>query len=408
MEKNELKLLWPFYFTALTASSLSVALPVWIVFLQKEFSFLQISFAVSLQSIAAILFEIPTGALADAFGRKISVVLGIVLQGLLWLALPFIHWEILLYVTFFLMGLLRTLESGADKAWVIDWLEDNNGGSLIQGMFIRIQSLRSVGSVISSLLATLLLFYVDISYLFLVQGSGYIFESVCLFIFAKENVHEGERRLIGSLFRDTLHTAKRGFSFLLDSKSLRCFVVATTFAVCTKDFGCLAWQPLLVNLSLPAEQLGAVFSTCSLIGIVTPFFAKKLLARIGQEKHYLSFTTFVEFILLASLYFVAEPFFPLGILVYLSVNIISDLQSPVGSLYFQSLIPSKIRATMGSVQSMIFAIFSLIVTSIGGYSMDKQGPRMTVVYFSFFLIPATVFYLMIRSKPDHPLSGMPR
>lgn len=402
MQKNELELLWPFYLTALTASSFAVALPVWIVFLQIEFSFLQISFAVSLQSIATILFEIPTGAVADAFGRKMSVVLGIVLQGLLWLALPFIHAEILLYCAFFLMGLLRTLESGADKAWIIDWLKENNGDCLVQEMFIKIQSLHSVGSVISSLLATLLLFYVDISFLFLVQGSGYIMESICLFFFAKENVHRGKRKRGAVLFHDAMDTAKRGFSFLFNSKSLLYLVIATTFAVCTKDFGCIAWQPLLVNLSLPAEQLGIVFSICSLIGIVTPFIAKRLLKMIGREKHYLSLTTFLELVLLASLYFVCSPFFPLGIIVYLFVTVISDLQSPVGSLYFQSLIPSRIRATMGSVQSMIFAAFSLVITSIGGYAMDKEGPRMAIVFISFFLIPAIVFYLMIKSKTSQP------
>jgi len=402
MQKNELKLLWPFYLTALIASSLAVALPVWIVFLKNEFSFLQISFAVSLQSIATILFEIPTGAVADAFGRKMSVVLGIVLQGLLWLALPFIHSEILLYSAFFLMGLLRTLESGADKAWIIDWLNENNGSSLVQEMFVKIQSLHSLGSVISSLLATLLLFYVDIRFLFLVQGTGYILESICLFFFAKENIHRVKRSRVAVQFQDAADSVKNGFNFLFGSKSLLYLVIATTFAVCTKDFGCIAWQPLLVNLSLPPERLGVVFSACSLIGIGTPFIAKGLLKVIGREKHYLSLTTFAEFVLLASLYFVCSPFFPLGIIVYLFVSIISDLQSPVGSLYFQSLIPSSIRATISSVQSMIFAIFSLVITGIGGYTMDKEGPRMVVVYFSFFLIPAIVFYSMIKSKTGHP------
>jgi MFS family permease len=406
MRKNELKLLWPFYLTALTGSSLAVALPVWIVFLQKEYSFVQIAFAVSLQSIAAVLFEIPTGAIADAFGRKMSVVLGIVLQGLLWLALPFIHVVTLLYPAFFLMGFLRTLESGADKAWIIDWLKENNGGGLVQEMFVKIQSLHSAGSVISSLLATLLLFCCDISILFLVQGAGYILESICLFFFAKENFQRGKRRKVADLFNDAVQTAKNGFNFLHNSKSLLYLVMATTLAVCTKDFGCIAWQPLLVNLSLPAEQLGIVFSSCSLIGIITPFVAKGLLKLIGREKHYLSITTFAELVLLASLYFVCSPFFPVGIIVYLFITIISDLQSPIGSLYFQSLIPSKIRATMGSLQSMIFASFSLVITCIGGYLMDKQGPRMSVVYFSFFLIPAIIFYSMIKSKTDHPLPRM--
>lgn len=402
MKKNELKLLWPFYLMALTASSFSVALPVWVIFFQHKFSFVQISFALSVQSLAAILFEIPTGAIADTFGRKVSVILGITLQGLLWIALPFINSGHLLYSAFFLMGTLRTLESGSDKAWVIDWLKGNHRGNLVHDMFIKIQSLSSIGCVISSLLASLLLFFFEIRWLFFIQGCGYVLESTFLFFFAKEKICRKKKTNNKKLVQDALCTAKKGVNFLLNTKALFYLVLATTFAVCSKDFGCLAWQPFLVELSLPAKYLGMVFSIGSLIGIITPFFSKMLLKKFGLEKHYLSFTTAVEFIFLASLYFIDRPFFALGVIVYIFVMVISDLQSPVSSLYFQSLIPNKIRATMGSVQSMIFAVFSFVITIIGGYAMDKQGPKMAIIYFSFFLVPAAIFYLRIKNKANGP------
>jgi len=393
MKKNELKLLWPFYLTALAAGSFSVVLPVWIIFFQQKFSFIQISFALSVQSLAAILFEIPTGAVADVFGRKFSVVSGIALQGLLWLVFPFISLDVLLYCAFFLMGFLRTLESGADKAWIIDWLKCNKGGNLIHDMLIKIQSLSSIGLMLSSLLATLLLCFFEIKILFLVQGCGYLFESLFLFFFAKESNYRKKKTRNKRLIHDALDTSQKGVKFMLNNKSLLYLVLAASFAVCSKDFGCFAWQPFLVNLTLPVEYLGMVCSIISLMGIVTPFFSKQLLRKIGHEKYYLALTTFIEFLFLLSLYFIDKPFFALGVIVYMFVSVITDLQSPVSSLYFQSLIPNKIRATMGSVQSMIFAVFSFILTIAGGYAMDKIGPKLTMILFSFFLVPATYFYL---------------
>lgn len=385
---------------ALIASSFSVALSVWIIFFQHKFTFTQISFGLTFQAVAAILFEVPTGAIADIFGRKFSVVSGIMLQGLMWLALPFIDLPALLYLAFFLMGALRTLESGADKAWMIDWLKCNNEEKLVHDMFIKIQSLNSAGLVIGSLLTTLLLFLFEIKHLFFVQGCGYLFAGLLLFFFTKENIYKRNttnKRVI----HDTLHVSKEGINFLLKDKALLYLVLATSFAICSKDFGVVAWQPLLVDLSLPVKYLGIVFSGVSLIGIITPFLSKKILKKIGREKNYLTITTIIEFIFLISLYFVDNTFFTYGIIVYISVMAVTDLQSPVGSLYFQSFIPSKIRATMGSVQSMIFAIFSSFSTIIGGYIMDNTGPKMALVCFSLFLIPAAFFYLRIKNKAHH-------
>ncbi len=400
MKTGEWKLLWPFYLTAFGAASFSVTLPVWIIFFQHKFTFTQISYALSAQALAALLLEIPAGAAADLFGRKFSVVTGISLQGLLWLALPFISSSSLLYAAFFLIGGARALESGADKAWIVDWLKCNGKESLIHEMFVKIQSLGSAGLIISSLLASLLLFFFEIKMLFFVQGSGYLFKGLFLFFFAKEE--RGKRKKIDKgLIHNTLRTSKKGVYLLCKNKSLLYLVLATAFAVCSKDFGCMAWQPLLVDLSLPMEYLGIAFSVISLTGIVTPFFAKKLLKKIGHEKHYLSFTTFVEFISLLSLYFINKPFFTLALIVHLSVTVLSDLQTPVGSRYFQALIPGDIRATMGSVQAMIFAAFSLVITVVGGYIMDVKGPKTAIICFSFFLIPSAVFYLRIKNKaPD--------
>lgn len=399
-KKNELRLLWPFYMMALIASSFSVALSVWIIFFQHKFTFTQISFGLTFQAVAAILFEVPTGAIADIFGRKFSVVSGIMLQGLMWLALPFIDLPALLYLAFFLMGALRTLESGADKAWMIDWLKCNNEEKLVHDMFIKIQSLNSAGLVIGSLLTTLLLFLFEIKHLFFVQGCGYLFAGLLLFFFTKENIYKRNTTNKRVIY-DTLHVSKEGINFLLKDKALLYLVLATSFAICSKDFGVVAWQPLLVDLSLPVKYLGIVFSGVSLIGIITPFLSKKILKKIGHEKNYLTITTIIEFIFLISLYFVDNTFFTYGIIVYISVMAVTDLQSPVGSLYFQSFIPSKIRATMGSVQSMIFAIFSSFSTIIGGYIMDNTGPKMALVCFSLFLIPAAFFYLRIKNKAHH-------
>ena len=396
-KKDELRLLWPFYLTVLLMGSFAVINPIWVIFFSQKFTYFQISIGMALSSIAMILFEIPTGALADVLGRKFSVTLGIVLGGLTFIILPFINTPLLFYLALFLMGVFATLRSGEDEAWMIDRLKRNRKEGLIHDMYIKIQSFYSLGFVLGPLFATLLLFFFEMKHLFFIQGSGFILANFILIFFAKEDFHKKKAK-IKEIAHNTLHTSKKGFTLLFKNKTLFYLVLAAVFASFSAEFGIVAWQPLLVNLSLPIRYLGIVFSAVSLIGIVTPFLTKRLLKKIGHEKIYLAVTTLAEFIVLAFLYFIEKPLFLYGAIVYLLVNFARDLRLPIRLMYFQSFVPSKIRATVTSAQSMILSVVSFISIIVGGYFIDRIGPKMTLVYFALFLIPASISYMLIKRK----------
>ena len=87
------------------------------------------------------------------------------------------------------MGLARTLESGADKAWMIDWLKDNKKDTLIHDMFIKMQSLNRAGSALGLLFSTVLLFILDMKYLFLIQGAGLLLTGFfCCLLLKKKRI----------------------------------------------------------------------------------------------------------------------------------------------------------------------------------------------------------------------------
>ena len=77
-------------------------------------------------SIGMVIFEVPTGVVADTRGRRLSFLLGaatLLLSTLLYLAMwqvqaPFIGWA----VASILLGLGFTFFSGATEAWLVDAL----------------------------------------------------------------------------------------------------------------------------------------------------------------------------------------------------------------------------------------------------------------------------------------------
>jgi len=101
-------------------------------------------------------------------------------------------------------------------------------------------------------------------------------------------------------------------------------------------------------------------------------------------------------IVLLSVYFIFSPI--LAVVAFILTSFPFELKGPVEETYFQKFIPNKIRASVGSVKSMILRIGGGISLLIGGYLADLVGPRMVIVYSGFFILPGIIFYLMIKEN----------
>ncbi|MGE3235962.1 MAG: MFS transporter, partial [Thermoleophilia bacterium] len=101
-----------------------------------------------------VLFEVPTGIVADMWGRRVSFLLGTVtlavstgLYLLLWeTAAPFGAWA----VASLLLGLGFTFFSGATEAWLVDALDATGFEGSLDAVFSRAQVLTGVGMLSGS------------------------------------------------------------------------------------------------------------------------------------------------------------------------------------------------------------------------------------------------------------------
>ncbi len=113
---------WKFAIHFLLSKSHIIA-GIWIIFmLAKGFSLLQIAVLDVALFVAILLFEVPTGYIADWFGRKTSVIMCYVVQAGVILAFLFANnfWQF--SVIFFIWGIGITMRSGAEEAWIYDEL----------------------------------------------------------------------------------------------------------------------------------------------------------------------------------------------------------------------------------------------------------------------------------------------
>ena len=101
-----------------------------LLLLKKGLDLFQVGIALGIYSGFAILFELPTGGLADSIGRKRVYLISLVVSfGAITCLLFAQGFTVLLIFGFMLMGAARALSSGTLDAWFVDefWKIDPNG-----------------------------------------------------------------------------------------------------------------------------------------------------------------------------------------------------------------------------------------------------------------------------------------
>lgn len=396
-KSKEWMILWPFYVTSFLYGALTLVSAFYIIYFQNiGLSFSDIALISAVPAISVVIFEIPTGAIADHYGRKFSVVFGLVMLSGACIIVPLVDSVFLLILLFLFMGLAATFISGAYTAWVVDLLKREKQEALIQNFMVKDASFTAAGAVIGPLLGGVLVSFLPLGMLWIIQGFGMILTTLLLLKSSKEYFQKKDVHIKKALNKLLKNTGK-AIRFSLTHRTLLLLFVASIFWTIVASLTTLAWQPLLINLKMPVNYLGYFYSFLALLGIFSPYLAHTLKKFIKKEKIIFALLSSLFIILMISFYFVNSPFFYLACSLITLISIISYVWAPIFSAYQQQFIPSKTRATIISFQNSIFALVSGIGVLISGMVMDKIGPKMTVVTFSVFAIPAIICYLLIKN-----------
>ena len=81
---------------------------------------------------------------------------------------------------------------------------------------------------------------------------------------------------------------------------------------------------------------------------------------------------------------------------------------PTSEVFFHRFIPSKMRATMGSVRSMTIYVGGILGSILAGYLIDLIGARYTILLYVPALIPIIIFYLKIKEDKNETKNSLSR
>jgi MFS family permease len=185
-KKGELKLLWPFYLDSLISPMLFLISAFMVVYFRNfGLSLFQTSLLFAMIPLFMILFEIPTGAIADLYGRKFSVLIGTIILGITIISIFFLTNFYALLFAFAMIGIGNTFSSGAKEAWITDLIKKEKKDFLL-GYFAKSSSMESFGLVLSGIIGALLVKQFGISVIWIVTGLSFLI-TFSFLIFAKEH-----------------------------------------------------------------------------------------------------------------------------------------------------------------------------------------------------------------------------
>lgn len=356
-----------------------------------EIAILQLSLLVGM-----FLSEVPTGILGDRFGRKFSVVTGLIL--LTSSSLGFIVFENfwVLAILFFLEGLGMSFISGSDQSLLYDNLKQMNE----EDQFLKTMSTSLGLSYISLAIASVIGGLIQEVSWNLVYGlsSIAILGSILFFVSIKElsfNQSESIDLLTKKVItqkKSIIDETAEYFKSYEGRKILQVFILLGAFeATCMAYF--MFSQQFFHMLGLNVFVISLVFMAGRLLSGFSYFIAPKLAKKFSSRKVIIS-------TMLGTSLFLVLNVFDFSFYYYVSfaaIVILPYISNVLNVNFIHSKIPSLTRASIMSVGSMIGSVSLGLAYLIIGFLLDATTLNITTTAIGIINLATALLYV-IKTK----------
>lgn len=395
--KQEWENLWPFYMEAFIGTALFVFVPFMVLYFSSiGLSLTQIGIVMAAWPLASLIFEVPTSAIADIYGRRASVLLGWTLEGIIVISIFFTTNYIFILGLMMLLGISQTLVSGAYEAWSVDLLKSKGMKKFIPNYFSKIRSLYNMGFAASGLIGAAVVMHFGLSYIWPITGISF-FVSVIFLYFAEEKFRKQKvdiEKPIKRVWKQVKISARYSYRH---SVLFYLLAISFIFGIIGSFQGFVSWTPVLESYGFPEYAFGYLWFFMGLFGIGAPYLSKKYM-KTKKERTLLIVVAF-SIVIFGVLLLFANSLLLITILFFFAF-FMYDFEDPIWKTYFHKYTPSKTRATIGSLQNMIYSLAGILFLPITGYLVETIGGVNTLFASSMLMIPVIILYLCIDDKSN--------
>jgi MFS family permease len=338
-------------------------------------------------TLGQVVFEVPTGVVADTVGRRASYLLGagtLLLSTLLYLLMwqveaPLWGWA-LASVT---IGLGFTFFSGAVEAWLVDALNFNEFDGNLEGVFAKGQVVTGVAMLTGSVAGGFIAQATNLGVPYIVRAVVLGATLVTAWLLMKDIGFTPERSA------GPVAEVRRVVSASIDAgwrnRPIRWLMLASPFSMGVGIYAFYAMQPYLLELYGDEQAYGiagiaaAVVAGAQIVGGLVVPWVRRLFRR---RTHALLLGAFVSTAALLAIGLTSSFAIAIGLLVIWAITFSATL--PMRQAYLNGLIPSQQRATVLS--------FDALMGSAGGVVAQPALGRVADVwsYGASYVVAAAI------------------
>lgn len=379
--------------------------PYLLIFLMgNSISLFQIGILFSIREAIVNIFEIPSGFVADYFGRKKE------------LCICFIFY-IISFIVFFLtksfsvaaigmifFGLGEAFRSGTHKAMIYTYLDSKGWKSEKTFVYGKTRSSSLIGSAVSSILGILIILNISASgYIFLFSTVPYIIDFLLILSYPyfldrgdikkRTSFREMIQALINSVLKNPpLKKILIGDGIIESTlSSIKDFIQPILQAI-------IVGSGIIIISGISAKDnlniiLGIVYAVMNLVGSISSRNAY-ILKKYKTGTFWTNAYYWILVILLAILGIFIRQYMVVCI-VYLGIYILRNSRKPIFVDEIECYMEKSNRATVLSISSQLKSIMLIVFAPIIGYIADTFGINI-VMYFLAIILIATIPYTYIK------------
>jgi MFS family permease len=359
-----------------------------------------------------VLFEIPTGVVADTRGRQFSYVLGtatLLVSTLLYLLMWQIHaplwgWAI----ASILLGLGFTFFSGATEAWLVDALAATGFTGHLEHVFGRAQTATGAAMLVGTVAGGAVAQVTNLGVPYILRAVLLGATMVVALVYMRDIGFKPQRdvgpvQAVRNVVRGSIDSGFR-------NPPVRWLMLAIPFTAGTGIYLFYAAQPYLLELygdptaySI-AGLAAAIFAGVQIVGgIMVPWTRRIFRLRTDA----LLVGAVISILLLLGLGL--QPTFVVALILLAASSFVAAVTRPMRQAYLNGVIPSEQRATVLSFDSLMGSAGGVVAQPILGRVADVSGYAASYAVAAGIQVVALPFVLLARREhaPSDPIEQGP-
>jgi MFS family permease len=327
-------------------------------------------------TLGQVIFEVPTGVVADTRGRQFSYVLGaatLILSTLLYLVMWQIHAPLLGWaISSILLGLGFTFFSGATEAWLVDALAATNYTGHLDRIFGRAQTVGGVAMLIGTVSGGVVAQATNLGVPYLIRAAMLGLTVIVALRFMHDLGFKPAQNVSPvTAVRNVLHGSIAGG---FRNPPVRWLMLAAPFSAGAGIFVFYAAQPYLLELYGDKTAYGvaglaaAIVAGVQIVGGLTVSRVRRL---FGRRTSALLIGGALSVVLVVLLGLTHS--FAVALLLLAAWSFVSAVEGPLRQAFVNGIIPSEQRATVLSFDSLMGSAGGVIAQPALGRVADVNG-----------------------------------